>query len=76
MAHTGAVLEVLCLCLSSMFVFDVCLLDHYIAGRVVYGFEVLPFGSGCVSLFLYVVESASHSRFEMKLRLAVISRYI
>lgn len=87
MAHTGAVLEVLCLCLSSMFVFDVCLPDHYIAGRVVYGFEVLPFGSGCVALFLFfLVEYASHRGQILKwnalkkiwhvLRLTVINRFL
>lgn len=66
MAHTGAVLEVLWLWLSSMFVFDVCLPDHYIAERVVYGVKVLPFGGGYVLLLYSKTCLTQRSDFEIK----------
>lgn len=62
MAHTGAVLEVHWLRLSSMFVFDVRLPDHYIAGRVVCSFEVFClFGPGHVALLFHMVENESRT---------------
>lgn len=61
MAHTGAGVEVLRLCLSSTSVFDVSLPDHYVGGRVVYGlWGSASFGSG------HVPASRRGQDFEMK----------